>query len=591
VAAVAVIAALALAIASRRTVAIDTQVYRTSILLPADVTLKYASANPETFVSLSPDGRQIAFLAEGADGRTMLWVRPLDLSSAHVLPGTEDAGATPTWSPDGYFIAFRQGRQLKKIDTRGGSPVALWSLPDGESGIGGIAWNRDGVILLGNGPGGTHGILRISADGGTAMPVLGLDSKNGELTQGFPAFLPDGRHFLYTSRTGESGSRIYVASLDGHERKVLIDGAPRARYALGYLLFNRERTVFAQAFDADRLELRGSPVPVVDQVAIAGAVGWGAFSASDTGVLAFWSGNAEPQSRLEWVDRSGGAVTSVGQTAGVENFRLSPDGKRAVAGIVSADNRRDLWMYDLSRGGVTTRLTFDGARNIAPIWSPDGTAVLFSKNRGNNDLFTRLASGAGKEEVVWSDHFNKTPVAWSHDGRFVLYVAKSGAPTVPGDLYWLPLSGDGRKPVPLVQSPFDERGGTFSPDDRWVAYSSDESGRYEVYAIPFPGPGGKFQISASGARFPRWSDDGREIFFLGLDNTLMSAAVTFGRTAVTVTRLRPLLQTHPNIGVEPGAGPYDVTSNGRFLVNTIVEQAAPAPITLIVNWTAGLKRQ
>ena len=522
----------------------------------------------------------------------MLWVRSLDGLSAQPLAGTE-SGGYPFWSPDSRFIAFFEGNKLKKIDVGGGSPVTLCDTPRNSGLAAGGTWNRDGVILFALA---TAQIYRVSDLGGTPTPATTLDEQAGETQHWAPFFLPDGKHFLYFAAGSKAGgpddpNGVYVGTLDSPERKLLFPGGSNAKYAEGYLIFPRERVLVAQPFNAERLELQGDAVPIADQISVGGLSGrTGAFSVSDTGVLAYQSGFREVHSQLNWLDRNDKQTTTIGAQADYGDVELSPDREQAAVSVLDPEKRtRDIWMFDVARG-VRTRFTLDPTDEDAAIWSPDGSHVVFnSRPKGYFDLYERDLNGAGSPEVLLSDSQNKTPTSWSSDGRFILY--STGAFGIGNsDIWVLPMAGDPatRKPSPLLQTPFNELRGRFSPDGRWVAYVSNETGSNEVYVTHFPGPAGKWPISSGGGDYPRWRADGRELFYLARNGTLMAAAVNGQGADFDVNGARPLFDVHPGTG---GGYPYDVSADGQhLLVNTIVEATALPPITLVVNWAAGLRK-
>ena len=564
----------------------DTRVYRSSILLPAGVT------NPG--FALSPDGRRLAFVGTDAGGATGLWVQSLDGLVAQLLPDTEGAGS-PFWSFDSRSIGFFVGGKVKKVEATGGSPVTLAdAIPNP-----GATWNRGGTVLFASfGPG--NPIRRVSASGGGLSPVTTLNADNGETRHWFPFFLPDGRHFLYFAVGNKtagpnSPNGIYVAALDSNERKLLVPGGSTAKYALGYLLFLREQTLMAQPFDVERLELTGEALPIAERVITGGLTGMaGAFSVSETGVLAYQIGPADvggqagAPTRLVWFDRSGKQIGVLGDEARHGDLELTADGGRVAVSLFDRTRRgRDIWLFDIARG-LRTHFTFDPAEELTSVWSPDGSRVVFNANRkGHWDLYQKASSGAGNEEELLADSRDKVPFDWSPDGRFILFGV--GAFQAAADLWVLPLSGD-RKPFPFLQTPFSEIPGRFSPDGRWIAYASNESGRYEVYVAPFRGRGDKWQVSITGGRWPRWRSDGKEIFYLAPDKKLISAMVNGSGSAFEVGAVRPLFDTHA-LTIGNTGSMYDVSPDGqRFLVNTLAEEAAPAPITLVVNWPALLKK-
>jgi Tol biopolymer transport system component len=530
-------------------------------------------------ISVSPDGHRIVFLAASADGKSMLWVRSLDTLSAQALAGTEGA-LRPFWSPDSRFVGFFAGGKLKKIDVSGGPPITLCDAPE----VLGGTWNHEGVIVFS--PAQNSALQKVSAAGGvpSAATVLGQGEAVGHR---MPFFLPDGRHFLYrASKAGERGGPVYVASLDSSERKLLLNSdSSNVLYTQGHLLFLRETTLMAQPFDLRRLALTGEAFPIAEQIQTQGNPPAGVFSASENGVLAYQTGSSMDGFKLTWFDRSDKQIGILGDPAIYGDLELSPDGKRASVSISEAGKGRNIWIYDVARS-LKTRYTFDAANDAPSIWSPDGSRVVFSSNRkGHFDLYQNASDGSGTETPLLEDNFDKIPGSWSPDGRFILFTT-SGGPTGT-DLFVLPLTGD-RKPVPFLKTQFNEAYGRFSPDGRWVAYRSNESGMYEIYVAPFPGPGGKRQISTAGGNWPRWRRDGTEIFYFAPDNKLMVAAVNGKGSSFEVGAVKPLFDAHVFTGLRY---PYDVTANGqRFLLSTVPVQASSAPITVVVNWTAGLKK-
>ncbi len=597
---VAIVAALALgAPAYLQRAPADVHAYRSTLPMPANAVLSDPIAARR--FAMSPDGRRLAFTAAGPDGRAMLWVRPLDGLTAEPLAGTEDALA-PFWSPDSRYIGFFTGTvslptgytgggRLKKIGAAGDAPVTLCEFSGTPSGA---SWNRDDVILFSTIASAEGGFRRVSASGGTPSVVTTPDEASEQREYFLPSFLPDGVHFLYSAYSLATRNLlgIYVASIDSGERKLLVPGGPvpaaagltSAKHAQSYLLWQRGATLMAQAFDLARLELLGEALPVAEQVQP------GAFTVSDAGILAYQAGSEEVLSELVWFDRSGTQIDVLGDRADYADLALSPDGTRASVSIRDPARRtRDIWLYDAPRG-LRTRLTFDPSDDFVPIWSLDGSRIVFNSARaGRLDLYQKPSSGSGADEVfLAAGDFGKFPYGWSPDGRFFLYASAAGTPGTGNDLYALPLFGD-RKPFAFLQTRFNEAWARFSPDGRWVAYRSDESGRGEVYVTSFPTSAGKWQISTGGGNLARWRRDGHEIFYLAPDNKLMAAQVNGQGSAFEVGPVRTLFQTRAKTVDTRYA--YDVSADGqRFLVITPVEQTTSAPITLVVNWP-GLLRE
>ncbi|OFV89581.1 MAG: hypothetical protein A3G76_14805 [Acidobacteria bacterium RIFCSPLOWO2_12_FULL_65_11] len=557
---------------------VDPNVYRSTILPPAEL-----SGIPPLRLAISPDGRSLVFVAPDANGHVVLWVRVLDGLTAQPLAGTEGAGG-PFWSPDSRFIAFTAGGKLKRIDVSGGSARTLADT----AGVDGGTWNRDDVILFKPTGGPIYGV---SAAGGTSSAVTALDDRVGEDSHRLPSFLPDGRHFLYTA-SARNESAVYVGSLDSMDRTRLMSGGGNAKYAQGFLLFMREATLMAQPFDADGLTLTGEPTPVAEGVVTGtGVFRAGAFSVSDTGALVYATASPSTTSPLVWFDRVGAQIGVLGDQGANGDLEVSPDGTRAAVSVIdpaAANRSSDIWIVDVARR-LRTRFTSDPASEITSAWSPDGSRVAFNRARPRTgfDLYRKASNGAGNEDVLLDDASVKYPESWSSDGRFILYAIGVNPATRSSDLWVLPLFGD-RKPYPFLQSRFNEDVGKFSPDGRWVAFPSDESGRYEVYVTPFPGPGGKVLISTAGGHWPRWRRNGTEIFYVAPDNKLMAATVNGQGANFEVGPVKSLFDLRPG-----GARYfYDVSPDGqRFLVIRRQEQPTSVPpISLVVNWAATLRK-
>ena len=539
-------------------------------------------------LAISPDGKRLVFGATDLDGKQLLWVRPLDSATAIPLPGT--AGATyPFWSGDSRFIGFFAEGKLKKVDATGGPAQVICDAPDGRGG----SWNHEGAIVFSptyNGP-----LSRVPAAGGMPVQVTELDPSQHENTHRWPQFLPDGRHFLYFTRSlqGEA-SATYAGSLDSKERKLIFRSRSNVVYATaGYLLFIRDGTLMAQPFDANSLTVRGDAIPAAEGVLENPPYSRAIVSASDDGVLAFGgTGSRSEPSRLRWLDRTGKQVGTVGDPAMYSAPRLSPDGKRLAVTIGDpARGTTDIWIYNLGSGSKT-RLTFDPSVNSQPVWSPDGSQIVFFSTRTTSfpQLFLKASNGAGSEELLLDSHMQDRPDDWSPDGKFIMYEPNTSV----NALWVLSLSGD-RKPSVFLSGesgtwPTEAR---FSPDGKWIVYVEYGSGKREVYITPFPSKAGKWQVSSTGGRYPRWRADGKELFFLANnDTTVMAVDVDLSGSAPridTPKELFPVQLVYSPMSPEWGA--YDVTADGKhFLVDSMDQVPAPEPINLIVNWDAELKK-
>jgi len=574
-AALFLLVAVALVIISlRRTPTNETQQSRFYIYPPE----KASFGGATDFIS--PDGRKLIFNVTGADGKIQLWIRSLDSLTAQPIPGTEQGGQA-FWSPDSRFIGFFARGKLKTLELSGG---VTQTLADAQAGRGG-AWNRDGVILVSPAFG---NLFRISASGGAAAQVTTIDTSRHQTGHYWPHFLPDGRHFIYLARsTSREENGIYVGSLDSHESKLLIHSDAGAMYAApGYLLFLRERTLLAQPFDAEKLQLSGEPTVIAEQVSYNPTNGRAFFCVSDNGVLVYRSSELA-NNRLTWFDRTGKQLGSLGTPDVFVSPSLSPnETKVAMARADPSAPGSDIWLLDLS--GRSSRLTFDPANDINPVWSPDGSRIVFSSNRsGQYDLYWKSSSGAGNEELLYKSSNTKFVTDWSADGRFILY--QETAPTTQLDLTTLPLFGD-QKPIAVVQTNFNETQGKFSPDGHWIAYVSNESGILQVYVQNFPPAGGKWMVSINGGTMPRWRADGKELFFISPDSKLMAVSVSVNGNYFEAGSLNPLFDVRVPPPITGGTS-YSPTRDGRrFLMNALAEESAPLPAVVVQNWTALLKK-
>jgi serine/threonine protein kinase/Tol biopolymer transport system component len=560
--------------------------------------------------SVSPDGRFVVF-AVRRNGASSLWLRGLDSLEARELPGTEGGNGT-FWSPDGKSIGFVAGQKLKRIDIQGGSPAILCDMPGGgyEGGTWSQTANGDGVILFSAG----NAIQRVPAGGGMATPVTTLDAARHEVSHVFPQFFPDGRSFLYSIRsTDQNVQGIYAAALNLPEsggpssgaksRTRIVAGmdekamyAPPRAGASGYLLWMRQETLVAQRFDPGKLRVEGDVLPVAAPVA-SNEVGRAAFWISDSGVLLYRTEGAG--FRTTWVSRDGKQIQPVGPPEDLieATFRLSPDGRRLVLSR-GISNNTDIWVYEFNRD-LMTRLTFDPAADTFPVWSPDGRQVAFSSTRdGVQQIYRKDAGGAGQEERLTEGGNPKRLTDWSREGRYLLYEEQSSKGGV--DLMVLPMDvpeGAARRPIPFLQSPFDKHNGAFSPDGKWIAYNSNESGVYEVYIQAFspsggafPSAGGKWQVSSGGGGYPRWRGDSKELFYSG-GGGIMAASLHVATGRVDIDAPHELFPWY-GLGI---SSVVDVTPDGqRFLMygapGTSGSTERPNPLTVVVNWQAGLKK-
>jgi serine/threonine protein kinase len=532
---------------------------------------------------ISPDGGKLLFNISDIDGKTQLWVRSIDSLTAQPIPGTEQASQA-FWSPDSRLIGFFASGKLKKVELSSGT---VQTLADAQVTRGGT-WNRDGVIVFAASFGGS--LVRMSASGGPITPASTLDTSRRQTGHYWPHFLPDGRHFIYLARSAnKQDTGIYLGLLDSTETKLLVQTDAGAMYAPpGYLLFLRERTLLAQPFDTDKLQLSGEPSLLAEELVYNPSNGRAFFCVSDTGVLVYRSGPIVSNTRVIWYDRGGKEFGSVG-TAETINIAsaLSPDETRVAISRTDQNlTGSDIWILDSS--GRSSRLTFDPAVDTNPVWSPDGTRIVFSSNRlGAFDLYWKLTSGAGNDEVLLKSDYTKFVLDWSADGQFILY--QEIGTTTQRDLWALPLSGD-RKPFPVVQTNFNEAQGKFSPDGHWFAYISDESGASQVYVQNFPPAGGKWMVSINGGSMPRWRGDGKELFYLASNNKLMAVPVKTNGNDFEAGNPQPLFDARVSPPLT-GATGYAVTRDGQhFLVNVRTTESSASPAVVVQNWTALLKK-
>ena len=537
-----------------------------NVLLPDGTTFTDSRGSS---LAISPDGRQIAFTAVSADGLSRIYMRELGSLSARAVPGT-DEGLLPFWSPDGRSIGFFARGKLQRLDVAGGPPLPLAdvSLP-----LGG-AWSSSGVIVFAPnfGP-----LLKVEATGGSATEATKIG--DGDLAHLAPMFLPDGRRFLFSGATIPFAGRLLVGSLDSAEVSEVVSNVSGFAYAEpGYLLFLRGGTLLAQRFDPGTAALTGAAVPIAQNVGsgLAGAT----LGVAKNGTLVYRSGAVAARDLL-WVDRSGNPIAAAAPRGLYDNIALSPDDTRLSFDRVG-NSGNDVWIMDL-QGGVTSRLTFTPPNNNVPVWSPDGRSVAFASSRnGALDIYQRASNFSGDDEqlLALGAPALMFPSDWSADRRFLAYYRTD--PRTRLDVWVLPLDG-GRTPTPLLREAFDESQAQFSPDGKWLAYVSDESGMPQIYVRSFPALTGKRQVSADGGTQPRWRRDGTELFYLAADRQLVAVAVTTG-DAFAVRGVTPLFPT-TLLSSEPRHA-YAVSADGlRFLLNVFVG-SENSVMTVVLNWPA-----
>ncbi len=553
---------------------------RFSFVPPKDVALEWPQ--------ISPDGRRIAFVGVDPQGKRSIWVRPIASFDAVHLESTDGVGR-PFWSPDSRYLAFFAGGQLKKVAADGGPTQLICECAGGADG----AWGR-GVILFdgqSNDP-----IRRVPDSGGVSTIAVKADAGRKEVGNGWPNFLPDGRHFLFIANDAKGPSNIEVGSIDGPEVVVLGAVQSRVEYAAGYLFYVNERTLMARPFSADKLAFTGDAFPVTDRIDVQGSA-LADFSASQAGDLAYATESIERRSRLMWLDRNGRELGALGEPAFYRSeLALAPDETRVAVGIgdpgPKALNNDSIWVIDIRRG-VASRLTLGNGLRGFPIWSSDSTRVAYSTVGTGGPLaklVQRLASGVGDEQTIFESAAGiPFGTDWSADGKQLLIglVENSNA-----DI--MSVAADGHSPPsPVVASPapLREINGRFSPDNRWFAYQSNESGRFEIYVQSFPPSGGKWQISTAGGNAPMWRGDGKELYYQGNDDTFYAVPIKVAGTAIEVGLPVKLFQHRLGGRGTRDRNPWVVTRDGqKFLVNAPLEDAMTRSIQVVLNWAAALKK-
>lgn len=530
-------------------------------------------------LAISPDGSMIAFCARRGEGPDLVWVRSLGLDDARPLAGTEGAEG-PFFSPDGRSVGFFADAQMKRVDVAGGPVITLVG---GEARVDprGATWNRDGVILFtANSFGPVH---QVAADGGPVTEATVLDTVSGEATHRYPFFLPDGRHFLYLVRSSRAGAgqhpTVCVGEIGSVERKAVLDVASNVIYASGHLIYVRGKILVAQRFDPRSFTISGPAVPLVDDARMDERFSRGVFAASENGVLVCMTGNNLSRTQLRWLDRSGNRVGDVGEPADYTyggTPQISPDGSTAAMPVANPDRGlSDVWLVDLT-SGRRRKLTVDTEDHPGAQWLPDGKSVAVTttrRPRGSIDAVT--IDGTRTRQILQGPTY-----MWplSAHGDVLLYIADGETPT--SDIYMTSISG-ADAPRPFAATDVDEMSAQFSPDGRFVAYQSDETGRLEVFVAAFP-EGGRWQVSQGGGRQARWNRNGRELFFRDPENYIVSVSVEKTATGFQTGAAKRLFQFHGG----GGTWCYDVAPDGqRFLVTAPIEEDLAMPVTLITDWT------
>ena len=544
----------------------------TVVSLPSNEQLGAVGASPP--MAISPDGTRLVYASQNG-GRTQLYLRPLNQFEANVIPGTEGA-RDPFFSPDGQWVGFFADVTLQKVSVTGGAPQPICDAPDISLGA---SWGPDDTIVF---AAGLSGLVRVPAGGGTPESLTTPDAEKGEVRHSWPQILPGGESVLFTITT-EEGPRIGVLSLATGDWRTLPSGgeATQAQYVpTGHLVFAQSGELLGVPFDLARLELDGPPGSVLDGVYASpglGGLGLAYFAVSRSGSLVYAPGGAAiAENSLVWVDRDGRASPLTGGRGTYRYPRLSPDGRRIAVDFRSQTGDRDIWIYELERGTLS-RLTVEGT-NRNPVWAREGTQVTFTSNRaGPFDLYWKPADGSGQSEALLTRANSQFPTSWSPDGRQLAFYEVN--PTTARDIWVLAQDDD---PSPFLRTSFNERSPTFSPDGRWLAYVSNESGRDEIYVLAYPGPGGRSQVSTDGGTEPVWSANGRELFYRNGDQMLTVAV----ETEPAFDAGDPQLLFEERYGVEADRNPnYDVAPDGqRFVMVKSDQDSAPTQLHVVLDW-------
>jgi Tol biopolymer transport system component len=591
-----ILATVLLGVVWLRTQGPDLQLIRSSINQPSESRFLSMGdyAGP---VVITPDGKRIAFVAKNTSLQRMLYVRELEAAEARTIPGTEDA-AFPFWAPDGLSVGYFTDSQMKRVDLSGGFPISICDVTNGRGGT----WNQEGLIIFS--PNFQESLYSVSASGGDPVAVTRVDTTR-HTTHRWPEFMPDGKHFVYVaahhdiSLSGHNG--LYFGSLDGGEDKQILSTGATAVFANGYLLYLRENTLMAAKFDPEKGEFTGEPYAMADNVQYDPTTWRAAFSASQTGMLAYHGGDQGGMgTRLVMVDGSGDEVSLLDEAEVYYHLALSPDGKRLACSSGFSgpgSNNLSIWIYDLDRD-LNSRLTFNSGADISPVWSPDGESLVYATihpgAQALQDRVTLARTDGSGEEVLYESAVEMWPTDWSLDGRYIVLTAGSflGGD---GDIWIMPMFGD-RTPVPYLSTANREDAAVLSPDGRWMAYTSVASGQNQILVSPFSPTGttnphnmAKWLISPGtrtlGSRL-LWRGDGRQLFYINVAGEIWAVNVDGSGDSFHVGRAEVAATADPwNFGPIG----YDVFPGGeRFVVNTF-SKSATRPITLVQNWTLQLR--
>ena len=558
---------------------VEIPVVRTNVALEGEAILSNLAGGT---VAISPDGTKIAYTArDSVGGELRLWVRPLDSLTAMPLPGTEGV-MFPFWSWDSRYLAFYAKGKLMKILATGGPTLSLCDAPSGRSG----SWNQDDVIIFS--PSFDGVIHRVPAAGGEPLAITAMDTTSGDQSHRWPTFLPNGKDYLFFARTSggadENQDAICVATLGEPGFKRLVRAESNPKYADGQLLYSRDNVLMAQPFDPGKLETTGDAFPIAERVTYIQGWSRGVFSVSNNGLLVYREGSVNTGSVLRLYDLEGQALQEVGDQTIQTSFAISHDQTRVASGIYDqANDNSDIWIRDIQRG-IRNRLTFDPETDITPVWSPDDREIAYASRRDDRPgVYIKSASGAGEERLLWGVDNSVFVHDWSRDGRYIsCYVGVGGV----RHIMIIPTSGD-EEPFPFMKTDFNEWEPMFSPDGRWMTFSSDESGTEEVYVAPFPGPGGKWQVSLAEGDRGTWRPDGKAIYYIDNQDRINVAEVDATGDAVRVGRVETLF---PVTASRPG-NIFSLMDGGqKILVNERDAVGDESIIILVQNWSREIGR-
>ena len=543
-------------------------------------TMYFSAPMQANDMAVAPNGHTVAIVAKDESrGKTVVWLYEVGARAAKPLPET-DGASFPFWSPDGQYLGFFASGKLKKINLANGDVQTLCDAPNGRGG----SWSSQGVILFTPSGQVDEGLYRVSASGGSKELVSLPDKEKGETSHRWPQFLPDGKHYLYMAfnvtwqaRSGGANA-IYVGELGSKERKQLVEAIANAAYVEpGYLLYFRDNTLFAQRFDPSNLALSGEARPVLKDIQFLGRIARATYSATNGQLLVAQSAGGATLSKLAWFDRKGNEIGTVGKPDAYSNLVISPNHKSLAVDITDTGNgNADVWVMDLA-SGAGKRLTFDPAVDSMAVWSPDGERIVFSSSRQHTfDLYMKNSNGTTEEKVVEHGNADRYPTDWSRDGKSALFIQ--------GNDLWV-MEMPAMQSRVFLKAPGTIRNGEFSPDGKWVAYASNETGKWEVYVTSFPDANAKWQVSSAGGDEPRWRGDGKELFYLSSEAKVMAVPVKGGASFDAGTA-EELFQANPRERVATSEQmTYDVSADGqKFLINTRMKNEEARPMTVVLNW-------